>query len=79
MRDIKSGDVYSNVSDFEYSDELKFAILNKLDRIWEYYPEEKFINIIGHITNIKEWSSISNTEFTKILDKYIEENAKNKK
>jgi hypothetical protein len=76
MTDREPGDVYEKVTDFEYSDELKFAILNKIDRVWEHYPEDKFLDLIEKILNrdVMKGSSTSNTELTRILDKYIEEN-----
>jgi hypothetical protein len=76
MIPLESGDVYKNVTDFEISAEVKFAILNKIDRVWDYYPEDKFLGLICKILNVDsiQGSSASNTELTRILDKYIEEN-----
>jgi hypothetical protein len=46
-----------------------FPILNKFDRIWEYHVDKSFCEIYLLITNN---NNVTDLEFTKLMDKYIE-------
>lgn len=82
MSDNKRVDL--EISDFETSPEIKFAILNKLDRIWDIKKESFGYMFINFVTKAEESSlykeiinsnpdSITNEQFNKMLDWYIDE------
>ena len=51
--------------------ERVFPILNKFDRCWTIKTEMTFCDLYMSIT---EGQRVTDLEFTKLLDKYIEEN-----
>lgn len=70
MRDEKSELVIYEIINKKTKERI-FPILNKFDRIWENNLDKSFCELYTILTDNK---TVTDLEFTKLMDKYIDNN-----